>query len=229
MGLIDTVCVYIANIVPLLFSVSAFCYGVANFFKKGKALYLQLITLGIGCYALGSFYHLCQTLTGSVVVEGFTAAYLGRMGFFLFLFTANFGQINGIVDDRTSKMAYARRIAFLAPLAVALLYVPCMLANVSLATKISIGLVWICAMPSTYFNLKHALIKDDGFGFVKAIRPYNISALLLSFAELIFIVLWVCPQSTYMFIALATISVIFGILGVVTVTKLKKGVEAWII
>lgn len=71
----------------------------------------------MGCYAMGSFYHLCQTITTEEIVDGFTAVYLGRIGFFPFLFTANFGQIDGLLDDRTPMMKKYRYIAFLAPVA----------------------------------------------------------------------------------------------------------------
>ena len=120
-----TFCLWAADILPLLATLGTFIYGVKNFFKKGKAYYLQIVTMGMGCYAMGSFYHLCQSITTGDLADGFTAAYLGRIGFFLFLFTANYGQMDGLIDDRTPSLKKFRYIALIAPATVALLYLPC--------------------------------------------------------------------------------------------------------
>ena len=73
---------WIAELVPLSATLFSFIYGVSKFFKKGKPLFLQSITMAMGSHALGSIYHLCQTLTTETVLEGFTPAYLGRIGLF---------------------------------------------------------------------------------------------------------------------------------------------------
>ena len=224
---IDLVCFWIAEIVPLLITLATFIYGVRCFFKKGKAFYLQIVTMAIGCYTMGSFYHLCQSLTTTEVVDGFSAAYLGRIGFFLFLFTANFGQMDGLLDDRTPSMKKYRYIALIAPVAVALLYIPCAMTEMPLGTKLSLLFLWIAAMFSSYYNFKHAIISDLGYGFVKAIRPYNVCALILTYTELILQLLWANYDITFGLIAIAAVSVVFSVMCAVTVVALKKGVEAW--
>ena len=85
---------------------------------------MQSITMAMASHALGSVYHLCQTLTSENIVDGFTPAYLGRIGFFLFILTASYGQLDRIVDDGSSKMRRARITALIAPLLVMLLYIP---------------------------------------------------------------------------------------------------------
>ena len=114
-----TFCLWAADILPLLATLGTFIYGVKNFFKKGKAFYLQIVTMAMGCYAMGSFYHLCQSITTGDLADGFTAAYLGRIGFFLFLFTANYGQMDGLLDDRPPSLKKFRYIALIAPVTVA--------------------------------------------------------------------------------------------------------------
>lgn len=226
-NMINTIGMWVADIVPFVATVVAFAYGVKNFFKKGKAFYLQIVTMAMGCYAMGSFYHLCQALTSDEVVDGFTAAYLGKIGFFLFLYTANYGQIDGLMDDGAPELKKTRRLALLAPLAVALLYIPCALTEMPVSTKITYALVWIAAMLSSYYNFKHAIISDFGYGFAKAIRPYNISATALIFIELLVHVLWCNYDIAYGFVWIAIASVIFGVTSVITMVKLRKGVEAW--
>ena len=227
MTVLDEICFWVADIAPLLASLGTFIYGVKNFFKKGKAYYLQIVTMAFGCYAMGSFYHLCQSITTEEVVDGFTAAYLGRIGFFLFLFTANFGQMDGLVDDKTQSLKKFRYIALLAPVIIVLLYVPCALTEMPVSTKISLALLWIAAVFSSYYNFKHAIISDLGYGFVNAIRPYNICALTLTFTEIILQVLWCNYDIDYGMIIIAVVSVIFSVMCAVTMVALKRGVEKW--
>ena len=226
MTMLDKVCFYVADIVPFLASLGAFIYGVKHFFEKGKAYYLQIVTMAFGCYAMGSLYYLCQSITAEEVPEGFTAAYLGRIGFFLFLFTANFGQMDGLVDDRTPAFKKFRYIALIAPIAVALLYVPCILTDMLISTKISLFIMWIPALCSSYYNFKHAVISDLGYGFVKAIRPYNICALILTFTELVLHILWANSDNCG-FVIIALVSLVFSVMSVVTMVVIKRGVEAW--
>ena len=223
---INLVCAWIAELVPLSATLFSFIYGIRNFFKKGKPLFLQSITMAMGCHALGSIYHLCQTLTTKSVLEGFTPAYLGRIGFFLFLITASYGQLDRIVDDGSAKIKPARRIAIIAPVIAALLYIPnAFMEDLPTQTKISALMVWLPALVSVYFNLKHAIIPDFDFGFIKAIKPYNLLALALSIAELCCLTAW-----DYFYNApLVITSVIFAIICVSTMLVAKKGAEKWTI
>jgi len=187
---------------------------------------LQSLTMAMASHALGSIYHLCQTLTSENIVEGFTPAYLGRIGFFLFILTASYGQLDRIVDDGSSKIRSARIIALIAPLFAVLLYIPnAVIEEVAISTKVVYALVWIPAIFSVYFNLKHAIIPDLDFGFIKAIKPYNVVVLLLSFAELLCLTAWYY----YDFVLMAITAIIFGALSVCTMLVARKRVEKWTI
>ena len=223
---IDLVCLWIAELVPLAATLFSFIYGLNKFFKKGKPLFLQSITMAMGCHALGSIYHLCQTLTTEEVLEGFTPAYLGRIGFFLFLLTASYGQMDRIVDDGSKKARPSRYIALLAPLCAVLLYLPNgTMEDLPLPTKIAVLLVWLPALFSVYFNLKHALIPNCDFGFIKAIKPYNILATCLGFAELLCLTAWDYLYNTQLVIA----TILFAALCVALIIAAKKGAEKWTI
>lgn len=187
---------------------------------------MQSITMAMASHALGSLYHLCQTLTNEDIVEGFTPAYLGRIGFFLFILTASYGQLDRIVDDGSSKMRRARIIALAAPVLAALLYIPNVLTDeVPTATKVVYALVWLPAVACVYFNLKHALIPDLDFGFIKAIKPYNLFVLLLSFSELLCLTAW----NYYQPILMAVAATVFGVLCVCVMVYARRGVKRWTI
>ena len=112
----DLICLWIAELAPLAATLFSLIYGLKHFFKKGKPLCLQSITMAMASHALGSIYHLCQSLTSETIVDGFTPAYLGRIGFFLFILTASYGQLDRIVDDGSPKMRKARILALIAPI-----------------------------------------------------------------------------------------------------------------
>jgi hypothetical protein len=223
MNNMNTVCLWIAERVPLISTLFSLVYGLVNFFKKGMPLFLQSITMAMASYSLSVIYHLCLTFTSNTIMEGFTPVYLGRMGFFMFFITASYGQLDRIVDDRSSQMKRARGLAFIAPACSALLYIPNYLVESPLSTKLTYAIVWIPATISVYFNLKHAIIPDCDFGFIKALKPYNIFVLCLSFSELLCLTAWDYFSS----VSLAVMSSIFGILCVCTMISAKKGVEKW--
>lgn len=222
---IDTVCLWIAEFVPLVSTLFSLVYGLVHFFKKGTPIFLQSLTMAMASYFLSVTYHLCQTFTSEQILDSFTPAYLGRIGFFMFLITASYGQLDRIIDDRSPKMRPARLIAFIAPVCAALLYIPNYFADSPYYTKLSYAFIWIPAIISVYFSLKHAIIPDLDFGFIKAIKPYNIFVLCLSFAELLSLTAWDYFSSIWV----AITSVVFGLLCICTMIAAKKGVEKWTI
>ena len=224
MNEVEMICIWIAELAPLAATLFSMIYGLKYFFKKGRPLCLQSITMAMACHALGSIYHICQSLTSEELIEGFTPAYLGRIGFFLFILTASYGQLDKIVDDGSSKMRRARVIALTAPLLALLLYIPnALIEAVPTSTKVVYALVWFPAIFCVYFNLKHAIIPDFDFGFIKAIKPYNIFVLLLSFSELLCLTAW----DYYYPLQVAITSIVFGVLCVCTMIAARKGVKKW--
>ena len=182
--------------------------------------------MAMGCHALGSIYHLCQILTTKTVYEGFTPAYLGRIGFFLFLITATYGQMDRIVDDGSRALKPSRVIALIAPICAVLLYLPsALMEDLPLATKITVALVWLPATVSVYYNLKHAIIPDLDFGFIKAIKPYNFLAMCLGFAELLCLTAWDHLHNAMLVIS----SFAFAGLCIAMMLAAKRGAEKWTI
>jgi hypothetical protein len=97
--------------------------------------------------------------------------------------------------------------------------------KLSVATKISVSVVWILAVFSVYYNLKHAIIPDMDFGFIKAIKPYNILATCLGFADLLCLTAWSYLNHTLLVVT----SVVFAVLCVAMIIAAKRGAERWTI
>lgn len=222
----DMICTWVALLISLIMTLFSLVYGLRHFFKKGKPLFVQSLTLAMGSHALGSLYQLCLMLSNMSALEGFTPAYLGHIGFFLFFITASYGQLDRIVDDGSAKMRTSRFIALIAPICAALLYIPIyLIESMPIETKIACALVWAPGLVSLYFNLKHAIIPNLDFNFIKAIKPYNVFALCLGFSEMIFLVSWKYNSGIFMICA----SLVFCSLCILTMIAARKGVEQWII
>jgi hypothetical protein len=217
---------WIAELVPLCAAIFSFLFGLNKFFKRGKPLFLQSITMAMGCHSLGTIYHLCLMLTNQTVLDGFTPAYLGRIGFFLFFIAASYGQMDKIIDDGSPAIRPSRYIAVIAPICAALLYLPnAGVSAVTTATKVSLLLVWLPALVSVYYNLKHAIIPDCDFGFIKAIKPYNFLAVALGFVELLRLTAWNFLSNALLVIT----AVLFTVLCAAMMFAAKKGAEQWTI
>jgi hypothetical protein len=112
----------------------------------------------------------------------------------------------------------------IAPLLVLLLYLPnALMEDLPTPTKVTYFLVWLPAVFSVYYNLKHAIIPDLDFGFIKAIKPYNVLAVCLAFAELLCLTAWSYLYNTQLVIT----SFVFAILCVALMFAAKKGAQQW--
>ena len=207
----------------VLLSIVALIYGFYMTLSRKLPLYFQLSMAAVACLLLGYLFDICEYLVNSFLEEEYLIGYLGSIGSFLFLLTASVGYMDGIMDDGSSEIKKCRYIALIAPVAAFLLWIPNMFAAVPNVTKIVYSILWIPAMFSTYFNLKHAIIPDMGFGFVKAIRPFNIAALAFAFLQLIHLTL----GNFCGWIPLLISGIVFGSSSIVMVVMADKGVKEW--
>lgn len=216
---------WIGDTIILLASIVSVLYGTKTILSKKTAFYFQLIVAAIACNALGYIYDLCEVLTMGDVSEGFNIGYLGNIGCFLFLLSANYGCMDGIVDDRSRELRKYRFIAAIAAIVVVCIYIPNIFAHVPFGTKMIYLPIWIIAMCTAYLNFKHAIIPDMGFGFIKAIRPFNIAALLFTAAELIHLTLWNLENPILLVIS----GIVLAIATFCMVLTAERGVRKWAI
>ena len=213
------------GMVVLLVTVALF-YGIYMAIKRKLPLYFQLSVASVACLLLGYIFDICEYLINGFLGETYIIGYLGSIGSFLFLLTASLGYMDGIIDDKTPQMKKFRYIALIGPVFAAALWIPNILApDVSVLTKVMYSILWIPAIFSSYFNLKHAIIPDMDFGFVKAIRPFNIAAFAFTFLHLIHLTLWnYCDWIPLMISGTA-----FGSSCIVMIVMADKGVKKWIL
>ena len=209
--------------VVVLMSIAALIYGLRMTVREKLPLYFQLSMAAVACLLLGYVFDVCYYIVHGLVEEGYMIGYLGSIGSFLFLLTASIGYMDGIMDDGSPKIKKCRYIALIGPVIAAVLWVPNLFADAPVITKVVYTVLWIPAMCCVYYNLKHAIIPDMGFGFVKAIRPFNIAAVSFTFLQLIHLTLWnYCD-----WIPLLISGIVFGASTFIMIVMADKGVKKW--
>ena len=214
-----------ANLAMFICMAVSFTYGVVRFFKKGKALYLQMIAGGLGCMMLGRLFQFTTLLTRGVLPEGFHIGTLGIAGAFLFFLSANYGQMDRLLDDGSKENRKYRLLGLLAPVLLAGIYGLTFLFSLSLESMIVYGVMTLVIMFASYFNLKHFIFPDVEFGIIRSIRGYNLIALLLAVLSVGEMVLLLWKQ----WIPLLILYVAICAVSIAIVPILEKGAKKWTI
>jgi len=171
----------IVTIVMLLFSGVSFGIGVRKFFAKKVALFNILITSAIGCFMLGKLYELVNLYAGGSINVVFNVGMLATVGGFLFLFSASYAQMDGLVDDRSKLLTKYRLLSLIAPIVILALYIPVFSSNLDIKVKITTFIIFLFIAQASYFNLKHLIIPDISYGIIDSIRTYSLMVLILEF------------------------------------------------
>ena len=157
----------------------AFVFGAINLFSKKKPLYFQLLIYAVGCFALQLLSD-CVLLWCGNALRAVSVGTLGILGCNFFLLSANYGQLDSIVDDGGKQNKPAKIAAIISPISLAVLGVLAFAIRSSMDTFGAIvwAVVLLPALPASYYNTKHLIMPMDDFGFLRATRPCNIAALV---------------------------------------------------
>lgn len=214
-----------SNLAMFICMAVSFTYGIVRFFKKGKALYLQMIVGGLGCMMLGRVFQFVTLLTRGMLPEGFHIGTLGIVGGFVFFLSANYGQMDKLLDDGAKENRKYRLLGLLAPLLMAGIYCLIFFFNPGLESMIVYGVMTAIIMFASYFNLKHFIFPDVEFGIIRSIRGYNLIALLLGVLSVGEITLMLWNKTVPLLILYIAICVV----SIAIVPILEKGVKKWTI
>ena len=216
----------IANIITCLCAFIGFVYGIVKFFRPKKAVYAQMITLAVGCMAFGRLYQAVRLLTGGDILGEFQLGFFGVIGSLMFFFSANFGLMDSLADDGSKQYLKYRVIPLAAPVAEVAVYIVFVLsADMPRITKITGAAITLFVSLSSYYNLKHLIFPDVDYGIIKCLKTYNLLALIYSIiciAEVIAI-----GRETE--IAYIVTSVIIGVLILIIVPSVERGMKKWTI
>ena len=214
----------IANIIVCACALAGFIYGGIEFFRPRKALYAQMITLSLGCVAFGRLFNVVRLLTGGTLTDNFQLGFLGMIGSLMFFFSANYGTVDSLVDDRSKGFRKYRLIALAAPVAAILMYAGLfLLSDVSDMWRILGAVLTAFVMAASYFNLKHLIFPDVDFGVVKCLRPYNLLALIYSVS----IFVECCAMSRDNELLTLICCCVTGLITAAMIPTVVRGIKKW--
>ena len=176
---------YLPEIAILVF---ASVFGMIRMFKKTVPMYFQLTICAVWSFAIQMIYSVLIIVCANDYRSDNNLGFLGMATTFIFLASANFGQFNTLVDEGSKKLRPIRLAALAAPIFVAAFYLYIILHfEQTLWFKFIFAVVVIPVAASQYFNVKFILMKDDGTGFIRGVKPLNIVSFLASICYLLYI------------------------------------------
>ena len=220
---------FISELVMTLLFLAAGIWGAVISFGKRSALFLQIVACGLGCMALGNVFALSLQLTAGeetlrTISSGFHIGLLGYFGLFAFLFSASFGQIDGLGDDKSKELRKYRLIALAAPAVTAVILIFMLITGINWQMQIVYGVLFLPAILASYYNLKHLIIPDVEDGILAAIRKYNLLVLILTVLIMVSFVL----KLTGEIIAYSIANILAGLGALAVLWFAKQGTERWL-
>lgn len=201
-----------------------FNYGLSRFFRERKALYTRMIVFGIGSAFMGRLFETLNLFAYGEIPSGFQIGMLGVVSSFLFFFTANFGQMDSLVDDGSRKFRAARMIALIAPVCVAVLFcVYIRYAGFQAGAWARMVETVVIALAS-YFHLKHLIIRDVDYGIIRSIRKYNLLALIYAFLCMAEMILYAAPFPGFLTVI---VCLLICVVYLIFIPVLELGVKKW--
>ena len=201
----------ILSIILTVCAAIGFGYGLFRFFREDEALYVRMIVFAVGSAMFGRLIETLQLLVTA--------------GSFLFLFSANYGQMDSLVDDGSKQFRKTRIIALIAPIVMIAMWG--VLASKGFTAKTAIiGIETLIIAMAAYYHLKHIIIKDVDFGLIRVIRNYNILALVYAFLCMAEILI---KSFNLSFVFVIIVYVLQCAVMLAFVPVLERGVNKWTI
>lgn len=207
-------------------------FAVIGLLKHYRIMYLRMVCWAVICAFFARLFHVFVIVFFKSYDFNINMGTMGVFGSLLFLLSANYGQINGLVDDGSRRAKKARLIALIAPLIIIAMYLYAFYmwggfenVMIELYSHINLAVVAIVIMPCIYFNFKHLIIYDVEGGIVKSLRPYNALAVIY---ELMVMAEWITMRTAEFDLFVVTM-VVQGIVLLLLVPVAGRGVKKWMI
>lgn len=172
----------VENLAILVCAAVSFVFGAFRYLRPRKPLYASMIVLASGCLLLGRLFQCILLWSGGTLTDRFQIGALGAAGAFAFFLSANYGQIDSLVDDGGKRFRPYRAIGWTGPLLILALYALVALSPAGLSFRLSSALPAAVIAAACYFHVKHLFIPDVEYGVVRCQRPYNALALAMGAA-----------------------------------------------
>lgn len=215
----------IANVVFCTCAFTAFIYASVRYLRPRQALYKKMLACAMGCILLERLYELVQILIMGDVPEGFNVGMIGVVGFYMFIFTAHYGAIDSLIDNKSSELRKYRIIALIGPVLLFSAAVLVSTFDVPLGSKICVCAEQAAMGLAVYYNLKHMIIPVEYADMFASLRPYNAAIILLAVAMTVENVAWYGQIDVVFMVNVSMI--VQSILILIIIPLLESGIKRW--
>lgn len=183
----------ICNSLLCLGALTGFVYSLVKFFRPKKAMYKKMVGCALGCLFIERLYEIVQYVVVGDLPQLFQIGTFGNIGCFMFLFSANFGAIDSLIDDRSDEFKKYRLAALAVPVAALIAAVAILFSPSYPGRKIACAVEVLFAGASSYYSLKHLIIPKKYSDFLSGMRAFHITSLVLAAAVALEDIIW-CYQ-----------------------------------
>lgn len=175
----------ITNIYLLVCAVIGLLCGLHILFTQKAPMYFQLIVYAVCSIVFSRIYSVVTVACYDGLPQIFHIGFIGHATFMLFIFFANYGQIDFLVDDRKTLITKYRVIPIFIPAIELIISIVAFHSDsADLSVRISFCVLSVLAGFAGFLNMKHLIIPDVDNGIVKSIRGFNLLALLIEVCTL---------------------------------------------
>lgn len=213
----------VLRLISFLVSVLSVVFGIAIVSTNKIPIYFKFMAGTALCHMLRELHiqisYICGISNNNIIVE-----MLAVIGSVLFLFSAEYGLIDKIVDDGNTKKGI-KLVSCTVPIMLIFGYaemIACGLSSHCLK-MIACGLMVLPMVNASYFNMKHLIMKEDEMGFLKASRLCNVCAIFYYFGLEVLLIAEISGIQIFSEIIHSVVSVIVLAL----VLAAKWGVKEW--
>ena len=215
----------IADIIMCAASFISFMYGLCTILVKKSALYLKMVVMAVACIMISRINIMLQYLTNGEEIQIFHVGLLGLVGCFMFLLSANYGEIDRLADDGSRHFLKYRLLSWLAPVILLVVYVQAFLmgVHVSQSRTFICSVVMLVLLIASRFHLKHLIFPDVDYGIVRQIRGYNTLALILCLATTVLLMGDITDNSVLFFGA----GIVMSVCCLIILPLLRREAARW--
>ena len=206
-------------------ALTGFVYSLIKFFRPKRAMYQRMVGCALGCLFIERLYEIVQYVVAGDIPQLFQIGTFGNIGCFMFLFSANYGAIDSLIDDGSDGLKKYRWIALSAPAAAVAAAVPILLSPSDPGRKIACAIEVLFAGASSYYSLKHLIIPKKYSDFLSGMRVFHILSLVLAVGVTVEDLIW-CYQVSVQAVWYIPYAILF--LAMVTqAPALDRGTQQW--
>ena len=184
-----------------------------------------MVGCALGCLFIERLYEIVQYVVAGDLPQLFQVGTFGNIGCYMFLFSANYGAIDSLIDDGSEELKKYRIAAFAAPVVSIAAAVVILLSPSDPGRKITCAIEQLFVGASAYFSLKHLIIPEHYSDFLSKLRPFYVVSLLLAAGTMIEDIIWCYQVSVQAVWFIPYAILLFSMLALAP--ALERGTKQW--